>query len=367
MAAAERRGQAHGGLDLEELRRAGIAPQSVLDFSVNVNPYGPTSFMRDAIRNAPIERYPDPAAALARQALARAWGVAPETVVLGSGAAELLWLVVRALVREGDHVVVAGPTFSEAGAAAAACRAVVSDVTATSAEGFHHDPGRLIQAVRERAARLVYLCAPNNPTGVAWPVEEIAAVVRRCPEATFIVDQSFLSLSERHEEASIGLPDNALRVRSLTKDHAIPGVRVGALIATPVLARTLENLRPFWSTSAAVQAAAIAAAAEQGFVAESRARLLDDREGLAEGLRALGLSPLPSSTIYLLVDVGNGASVRATLLHQDRILVRDCASFGLPHHLRLAARPATDRARLLAALRRSVPVTGNRIVLTPAE
>ena len=137
-----------------------------------------------------------------------------------------------------------------------------------------------MQTVIERHARLVYLCAPNNPTGLAWPVSEISAVVRRCPDALFVVDQSFLSLSDQHEDATASLPDNAVRVRSLTKDHAIPGARLGALIATPTFARKLERLRPAWSTGAATQAAAIAAAAEQGFVAESRARLFQDRAAL---------------------------------------------------------------------------------------
>jgi len=340
----------HGALDLEELREAGIAPEAVLDFSVNVNPYGPTAFMREAIRNAAIERYPDPSATLARGALADVWDVDPATIVLGAGAAELLWLLVRATVRAGEQVVVAAPTFSEVAAAAVAVGAVVHEVRAAAAESFRHDPERLIRAVNERRARLVYLCAPNNPTGVACPIQEVAEIIRRCPDALFVVDQSFLSLSDRHEDATVALPGNAVRVRSLTKDHAIPGVRVGAIIAPAALATTLERLRPAWSTGAATQAAAIAAAAEQGFVAESRRRLLADRTALIEGLHAMGLSPVPSSTVFVLVAVANAARIRSTLLRAHQILVRDCTSFGLPNHLRLAARPPSDLSRLLAAL-----------------
>lgn len=348
--ASDTGGRVHGGPDLEELRAAGLAAEALLDFSVNVNPYGPTQLMRDAIRNAAIERYPDPTATLARRALALVWDVDPATVVLGAGAAELLWALVRATVRAGEPVVIVEPTFSEARAAAEAVGAVVHEIRATEAESFRHEPGRLVQTVNERHARLVYLCAPNNPTGLGWPITEIAAVIRACPDALFVVDQSFLSLSERHEDAAVSLPDNAVRVRSLTKDHAIPGTRVGAVIATRALAMTLERLRPAWSTGAATQAAAIAAAGEQAFVAESRALLLADRAALSAGLASLGLVPLPSSTVFLLVHVGAARDLRARLLERHAVLVRDCSSFGLPQHLRLAARGSGDRERLLAAL-----------------
>jgi histidinol-phosphate/aromatic aminotransferase/cobyric acid decarboxylase-like protein len=330
-----------------------VAPAALLDLSVNVNPYGPTTFMREAIRGAAIDRYPDPSAALARGALGRLWDADPEAVVLGAGAAELLWTITRASVRAGEHVIVAEPTFSEAHAAAAAVGAIVHAVRAAEDQGFRHDPRRLVEAVRARRARLVYLCAPNNPTGLAWPIAALAEVIGGCPDALFVVDQSFLSLSEQAGDAALALPANAVRVRSLTKDHAIPGTRVGAAIATRAFAEVIERSRPAWSTGAATQAAAVAAAAaaEQDFVAASRKRLLGDRTALVEGLRALGLSPLPSSTVFVLVRVAGARTVRDDLLRDHAILVRDCSSFGLPDHLRIAARPAPERERLLAALR----------------
>jgi histidinol-phosphate aminotransferase len=347
---SEPRGRVHGGLDLEELRAKGIPGETLLDFSVNVNPYGPTPAMREAIRNAAIERYPDPTATLARRALARAWSIAVENIVLGAGAAELLWAIVRATVRPGEPLVVVEPTFSEARAAADAVGAMVHEVRATEDASFRHEPGRLVDAVKETRARLVYLCAPNNPTGVAWPIGEIASLVRACPDALFVVDQSFLSLSDRHEDAAVGLPENAVLVRSLTKDHAIPGTRVGAAIASPALAIKLERLRPAWSTGAATQAAAVVAADEQDFVRESRARLLADRTALTAGLTDVGVRWIASSTVFVLVRVGDARTVRARLLERHGILVRDCSSFGLPHYIRIAVRGVADNTRLLSAL-----------------
>jgi histidinol-phosphate aminotransferase len=339
----------HGGLNLAELQSLGLAPAAILDFSVNVNPYGPTAYMRAAIRNAVIERYPDPHAVEARGALAAAWQVDPERVVLGAGAAELLWAVTRATVGPGDRVVLAGPTFSEARFAAMAAGATVQEVWA-SRDTFRPDPERLHRAIVATEARLVYLCTPNNPTGQSWPMEQTIGLVNACTQVLFIIDESFLSLSEQHADAFEQLPDNVVRIRSLTKDHAIPGVRVGAAIATPLLVRKIEATRPAWSTGAIIQAAATAAAAEQRFVAESRSRLLEDRAALSEGLRTIGLAPLPSQTMFVLVPVGDATALRARLLANDKILVRDCSSFGLPGYMRIAARSAPDRVRLLSAL-----------------
>ena len=131
------------------------------------------------------------------------------------------------------------------------------------------------------------------------------------------------------------------------------GLRVGYLLAEPSLVAALEAAHPSWSTSAPAQAAALAALAEDEFVAASRARLADDREALRRGLERLGFAPLPSIAPYLAFQAGDAAALRGRLLRRG-ILVRDCASFGLPGFVRVAARPPRDRDMLLAALEEEV-------------
>jgi histidinol-phosphate/aromatic aminotransferase/cobyric acid decarboxylase-like protein len=147
------------------------------------------------------------------------------------------------------------------------------------------------------------------------------------------------------------VPPNVVCVRSLTKDHAIPGVRIGYAIGSPALVARIEHGRAAWTTSAAAQAAAIAACQLGAFVAESRQRLLAERAELARLLTGLGLAPAPSSTGFLVIEVGDARGLRDRLLARHHLIVRDCASFGLPGHIRLAARSAGDRERLAAALR----------------
>jgi histidinol-phosphate aminotransferase len=336
----------HGGLQEAELRALGIDPEAVLDFSSSTNPYGPDPEVARALQGARIDRYPDPTALRAREALAERCGVEPEQIVLGNGAAELLWSLARCLLTPGATALIAEPTFSEFRSAARCCGGLVREWRAAPERGFALELGELAAA----DTRAVYLCSPNTPTGTALPVREIAEWAAR-QESTIVLDQSFLSLSERWQDATLKLPPNVVAVRSLTKDHGIPGVRLGYLIGNPELCATLERSRPAWSTRALAQAAAIAACRSQEFVARSRERLLEDRRELARQLASLGIESLPSQTNFLLARVPHVAELRARLLARHHILIRDCASFGLPGFLRLAARPAPERARLLAALR----------------
>lgn len=344
----------HGGLAGGEAFALGIDPDELLDFSVNCNPYGPCPEVVRAIRSAPLERYPCSTALLARQALAASLELDAEQIALGNGAAELLWTLAQVLVRPASSVMVVEPTFCEFRAAAERLGARILEWRAGPENDFAVDLTALGSSVCEHRPSALYLCAPNTPTGVALPAKDVAAFAERHADTTLILDQSFLSLSARFADASFRMPRNVVRVRSLTKDHAIPGVRVGYVIADPALIADLEASRPHWPTSSLAQAAAIAACRAGDFVASSRERLLADRHELHLLLRSLGLAPVPSSSGFLMVRTGTARSLKERLLRRHHILVRDCSSFGLPEYLRLAARPVAERERLAAALRQEM-------------
>jgi len=344
----------HGGPCEEELAALGVSPDSIVDFSTCLNPYGPCSAVVEAVRAAPIHRYPDPTARAVRRTLAEALDVDPDALVLGNGAADLLWTLARVLLERRDTVVIVEPTFSEFREAVEAAGACVVELRSDATDGFRVDLGRLKSLLRTVNPRAVYLCAPNNPTGVAVPAARIAALAADHPDVAIVLDQAYLSLSAVFADLAVRFPPNVLCVRSITKEHAIPGVRVGYLLCARDLAARVEASRPFWTTSTMAQAAALAACASRGFVEEIRPRLLSDREHLHTIVRHLGLSPLPSATPFFLVPVPDGRDLRRRLLIRHGVLVRDCGSFGLPRFVRLSARPPGDAARLEAALAEEV-------------
>jgi histidinol-phosphate/aromatic aminotransferase/cobyric acid decarboxylase-like protein len=350
-AAFDAAARVHGGLSDAELEVLGLEPDDVSDWSSSTNPYGPAPVVLRALQEAAIGRYPDPSGRRARRALSLTLGVERDALVLGNGAADLLWSLARAWLAPGRRALLVEPTFSEFRAAARAVGAELSEWRSQPESSFRVDLDAVGERARAVGASVVYVCAPNTPTGGALAAADVAAFAQAHAELSIVLDQSFLSLSERHADAALRLPDNVAAVRSLTKDHGIPGVRVGYLIARPELCAAVEAGRPAWSTSAFAQAATVACCQCPEFVRESRERLLDDRRALERELAELGVACFPSVTSFLLARVPEVAALRARLLERHRIVVRDCASFGLPGFMRLGAKPPAARQRLMAALR----------------
>ena len=345
----------HGGLLHDELASLGLRADDILDVSVNVNPYGPCQSVLDAIRAAPLERYPDPSAAPARAALAGWLDVPSERVVIGNGAVDLLWSLARALVRPGEAVVVVEPAFSELRTAAAHVGARIVEYRLRPEHDFAFELAALDALVDAQKPALVYVCTPANPTGKSLPIAGLVRVAHDHPDSTFIVDLSFSSLSERHGDDPLRASDRVVWLRSLTKDLALAGLRVGFAVAPRTVVATVEAGRPPWSVNALAQAAAVAATSReaQEFVKRSREQLLRDRVHLEAELRRVGLRPHPSETLYSLVGLGEqrqATALRSALLARHGVLVRDTSSFGLPNHVRICARPAVQTARLIRAL-----------------
>jgi histidinol-phosphate/aromatic aminotransferase/cobyric acid decarboxylase-like protein len=217
---------------------------------------------------------------------------------------------------------------------------------------FTRDPALCLDLERvveeARGARVVYVCSPNNPTGEGIAIERLAGLARALEPTLLVVDQSFLSLSDHAHDERVKLPANVIALRSLTKDFALAGLRIGYLLAAPELATSIESARPTWATSAPALAAIEQAARERDYVRESWRAMRACREQFRQGLRELGVSCVDGVAGYSLVHVGDAASFTRRLL-AHKLFVRDASSFGLPQHVRVAARPEADTRRLLEA------------------
>jgi histidinol-phosphate/aromatic aminotransferase/cobyric acid decarboxylase-like protein len=345
----------HGGLPLTELAQLGIDPREVLDLSTSLSPFPAHPEVLRAVRECALDRYPDPHCIEAKRAIARATGHDADGVVIGHGSVELLWSLVQVLGAVERPLLMVSPTFSEAEDAARAQRLRVAHVYLAEDDDFAPDARAIDAAIVAERPFAVYLCQPNNPTGGALPHARLAALIASHPKLPFIVDEAFLSLSHLHANAREPLPSNAVRVRSLTKDHCLPGLRLGYALCQPALARRLEARRPPWMVSSPAQAAIVAALAQPEHVRAMREALLRLKDDLERALRARRFGVLPSEASFFLMRVPHGESadlLRARLLREHKILVRSGRSFGLPEYIRLPACTPEARARLLAALGR---------------
>jgi histidinol-phosphate aminotransferase len=340
----------HGTPDPGELLRLGLRPAEVLDFSVNTNPYDVSPSAREAVARTPLDCYPDREALTLRAALAEHLGVSPRRILAGNGSSELIWLVALAFLRPGDRALVLGPTYSEYARAAALLGARVTTYPAPEAQQFTLDSAEVSRQTRYLRPRLVFLCNPNNPTGTVVEAEVVTDWASEYPDTLFLVDEAYLSFAHGLRSTLQTARDNVLVLRSMTKDFALAGLRLGYAVGCENLITLLARVRPPWNVNAPAQAAGVAALRDREYLARSLERLAQAKSELVASLLALGWTVLPSAVHFFLVRVPDGAAFRLSLLRRG-ILVRDCTSFGLSGYVRICTRRPEDNARLLSALR----------------
>jgi threonine-phosphate decarboxylase len=341
---------AHGADAAREL--GGEPPGGFLDFSANINPLGPPEGALYAAQKALIgeaSTYPDVCYPELRAALAGYLGVPEEAVLPTNGGAEALFLAARVAAEErpGGKAVILDPTFSEyAVAARAAGLGFESRVARRRESGFRLDPSALDDLDGVSA---VFLCNPNNPTGELTPREDVLDVLNRTRSAgtTLVVDEAFADFAPGESVADV-MDERLYVARSFTKFFAMPGLRLGCLVARdPELARPFQ---PSWSVNVAAAAAGIAAAGDTEYARNTLEVVARRRGELVSALRRLsGLDVYGGAANFLLLRGPEGLPER---LARRGVLVRGCAPFpGLgPRFSRIAVRGAEENERLVCAI-----------------
>lgn len=352
----------HGALDYGELAHLGLRPAEIVDFSVNSNPFGPSPRVDEAIASVAIDRYPDRACHQLRQAILKyelpGASLSPSSLVCGNGTSELIWSVARAYLKPGAKTLILGPTFGEYRAACLAVGAIVSETRALEETRFQPDIATFCAQIQSERPELVWLCNPNNPTGVWLERQSIEALASACQRvgALLVIDEAYWHFVVPHETYSaIELTQETagsqvLVLRSLTKDFALAGLRLGYAIGSSAMIECLSVQLPSWNVSGVAQAAGIAALSDRAYLKTTLDALVSERQAFFDTLQADGWYVVPSRTHFCLIEVGNARFVRQQLLRR-KIAVRDCASFGLPSYLRVATRRGDEWRQFVQALR----------------
>lgn len=343
----------HGSVGTDELAVHGLPLDRVLDFSVNTNPLGPPPSVTAALATTDPARYPDPTALPLRHALAGRLGIDPAQLVVGNGSSELIWLLALAYARPAPAgVLVVGPTFGEYERACRLVGAAVAHEVARQETDFQPPIASLATRILDERPRLVWLCNPNNPTGCYLGRREIEPVLQACVAggALLVVDEAYLSFVRKADSLLDLVPSGHLfLLRSLTKDYALAGLRLGYGIGTRAMADALRAAQPPWSINSAAQACGAAALADTAHLERAQAEVWAARAELVAALEQLGLRIVPPAANFVLVRVGDAPAFRSRLLTRGYV-VRDCSSFGLPGHVRIAVRTRAGCARLVMAI-----------------
>lgn len=321
-----------------------------IDFSSNVNPYGPSPRVWDALRDVPIGRHPDPRATPLRNALAEMQRVDVRQVIVGNGSVDLIYHLAVAYLRARDRVLIAAPTFGEYAASAAMMGAEIVEYRARADNDFAIDVDALIEQARVCNPRFVFLCNPNNPTGKYLARADIEKILRACSNALLVLDEAFVRfVADAWDARDLLRYDNLLIFRSLTKDYALTGLRVGYALASPSIIESIEKVQPPWSVNAFAQAATIAALRDEQHLRDSLTAIARAKINLVNDLTRLGLRVIPSATHFFLVQVPSAAEF-ARQLRERKIVVRDGTSWGLPNFVRIATRTPEENARLVETI-----------------
>ncbi|MCW1968296.1 MAG: histidinol-phosphate aminotransferase family protein [Anaerolineae bacterium] len=317
------------------------ANENITDFSVNTNPLGPNPALMQIWREADLVGYPDPYYTVARTALANMHHWPVDGVVLGVGASELLHRIAR-VISPDDAVYSLGAPFGEFERAVALQR---GRLTITPRQA---DLTTFAATLRQHFQTVVYLSNPHNPSGHLYSPAQLAPLLAN--------EQTLLVLDEAYAPFAADVYDwpcqpNLIRVWSPGKAHGLLGMRLAYVLAHPDTAQQLQNAQPAWAIPSAT-AAVLAALPDQG---DFLRRTMPQVRAWANNL-ALALGAQPSGIHYFMLQVDDAAQTAARLLALG-IRVRNCTSFGYPHHIRIATRmPEVDRMLVDVLANKSLPI-----------
>ena len=324
--------------------------EEILDFSTCCNPYGPPPSVHGALNKADIALYPDPDCREFIGLLSRKIGAPKENLIATGGSTELLRLAALAYTGPGDAVVIPSPTYGEYELACKIANARIVKYQIKEGTGFRLAAADFISFARNYRPSAIFICNPNNPTGQYLCFGDIEKIVSSFPDTLIILDEAYVAFTAAAwDSLKLLHHPNILIVRSMTKDFALAGLRLGYGIASQEIVNTLKKVRPPWNVNTAAQQAGIATLNSTGYMKRCNALINNGKNYLVAQLESLGYRVLATDTNFFLVRVGNAGKFQQGLLAKG-FLVRDCSSFGLPGYIRVAPRRMQDCHDLIAAI-----------------
>lgn len=348
----------HGGDIYAAADGLGCTWKDILDYSANINPLGPPPGLKQHLFNGfeMVQNYPDPYAIQWRKRLAETLQLPLNQIIAGNGTTPLMYLTAR--VVNPRLAVIAAPAFAEYEQSLAHAGSKVKYIRCSPRDDFDVTD-TVIRRVFDQKPDIVYLTNPTSPAGRLIDPEVMQSVLDlgRKHKTVVAVDEAFLDFTNAPSIAQMVTGHPGLVVfRSLTKIFALPGLRLGYLVASKGLAEKLLKSSEPWSVNALALAAGMYCHDQTKYMEKTRAVVSRERNYLEKGIAETGLGRVtPSSGNYLLVRLdpeGPGEVELFAKLQKKGILIRQCASFqGLRGYIRLAVKSRKQNERLLDAIR----------------
>ena len=366
----------HGGNIFQFAHEQRIEPYEVVDFSANINPLGPSQRGLDAlnVQLRYISHYPDATNDDVLNAIADTYEMDKHQIIVGNGAAELLYAICRLPGYTGAFV--PAPGFSEYKEALEASKIPVLDIFYRPREDDNGKPYFEVPylALETFAAELkgqdgriiVFLGNPNNPDGTLLDKDHIRTVASMLKDANslLVIDESFIDFvgndplqdNEHSMRSLVNEFDNIIVVHSFTKFYAVPGLRIGAAFTNETLITQLQQYIPSWSVNTLAQAYTKAALNDVDYIKRTKQELNEERAFMYNALDDIeGITVYPPSANFILFQV-NQEGITANYINEElkkyNMIVRNCDSYvGLTNHwVRIAIKDHDTNIKLVDKL-----------------
>lgn len=327
-------------------------PGGMVKLDAMENPYAlPENLRRElaaVLSRVELNRYPDPSGARLRELLARKMQVpAGFEVMLGNGSDELLQIVSMALARPGTAMMYPAPTFVMYSmyAAFTGMRALAVPLR----EDLSFDAAAFMARMTAERPALVFIAYPNNPSGILYPEEEVAAVIRAAPGVA-VIDEAYHAFAQKTFMGRLGEFPNLLVLRTVSK-LGLAGIRLGYLAGRPEWIGQLNKIRSPYNVNVLTQAAACFLLERLDVLEGQAAQIRAERERLAVALGALPqVKVFPSQANFILVRVPDADRTHAALLGK-RVLVKNLNGPATRNCLRITVGTPQENRILLDALK----------------
>lgn len=330
----------------------------MIDFSANINPLGMPSMVKQAIIDNidSYECYPDPLNRELIRAISEHDNVGEEHIVCGNGAADVIFRIALAL--KPKRALILAPTFAEYEQALAVVDSKVDYYILKEINGFEIQKDILDQI--NSVYDIVFICNPNNPTGLPIKASFMLEIAKRCKQqnVTLVIDECFTEFLDNEQDYSvmdkIETLDNVIILKAFTKIYAMAGIRLGYAVCgnIDVASEITHTLQP-WSVSTIASKCGVAALKQGEFVEQTKEYIKNARTILIKGLEELGFTVYESKVNYVFfrtdIDIINP-------LVQKGILVRSCKNYNYldDRYYRVAVKTIKDNEYLLSCLKEIV-------------
>ncbi len=329
--------------------------KKIIDFSSNVNPLGCHSGVKQFLRKQldSISEYPDSESTRLRSNIKWYTGLNKSQIIVGNGATEIIYNFCLAFLNKKTKVLIPIPTFSEYEKAA---KLSGSKIIFYKTMNLNNDLEEFIKKIPKNG--IVFLCNPNNPTGVLIPKKNMLKIVKHAEKRSSLVfiDETFIELVPESNQSvikSIKSFDNLFILRSFTKSFGLAGIRIGYALGSKQIVSVLQKLKIPWNVSNVAQSAASAAICYHPFLEKSQKLIKKENKFLTKSFSKLDkFSCFQSSTNFLLLKTKIKSKTLQKKLLKSNILVRDCSTFrGLDqNYIRVAIKTRKENQKLINAL-----------------